>query len=397
MDLPSRKGKLPAGDVEALFAAVLGGERGRRLRAQLAAGNPRRSAEQIEDALQTACRRFLDRAEAISTPAQVFVWLRTTADRLLGKDAPRHVLHELPVDPGEATLQLLPAREAGPEAELIAHEDEAEMANLVREVSSSLPERQRQVLALYGAGFKRPQIAARLGVPERTVKYDLREIMDRARCALAKRAGGGCERGEPLVLRFAYGLATAAEAAQARLHLHRCRRCSLFAEQLDAWREKAAALAPLPAAAEAASPGLLGRLAHRSAEELAAVKRQLLGAVAQARQHASSVYYRALDPTSLAAARPGTVAAVVAGCVTIGGGAATYCAQQGIDPLGAARSLLAGTEEHKLSAPAPPPKSEPAPVAAPPPVSEAPPASEAAPPAEAKKESPPPSPPPEAS
>lgn len=385
-------------DVEALFSSILRGERGRMLRAQLGARHPERSAEEIEEAIQAACKRFVDKAEGISAPGQVYAWLRTTAHRLLNCEA-GYAAHELPVDPTEGALQELAAKEPGPEEELIALEDEADLARLAQEVSASLPERQRRVLALYGAGLKRPEIAARLGLPERTVKYDLHEIMTQARGALARLSGGGCERGEPLVLRLACGLASAAESAQARLHLARCRRCAAFGEQLDAWREKAAALTPLPAAAaEAASPGVLGRLAHRTAEALSAAKQQLAGGAAQLKQQAPSTYYRALDPTPLAAARPGPVAAVVASCIAIGGGAATYCAQQGIDPLGAAKGLIAGTEEPK-PAPAPPPSSEPTPVVPPAsPASEAPPASEATPPAaEVKKESPPPPPPPEAS
>jgi hypothetical protein len=44
-------------------------------------------------------------------------------------------------------------------------------------------------------------------------------------------------------------------------------------------------------------------------------------------------------------ARPGAVVAMVAGCLAIGGGAATFCAQQGVDPLGAAQDLIAGGQE----------------------------------------------------
>jgi DNA-binding CsgD family transcriptional regulator len=235
-----------------------------------------------------------------------------------------------------------------PEDELIAHEDEGDLATLVEEVASSLTPRRREVLALYGAGYKRPEIAARLGLSDRAVKRDLLEIMDEARAAVARRAGGGCARGEPLVLRFVYGLATSAESTQARLHLSRCRRCEVFCERLDAWRDKAGALLPLPAV-EQASPGLLGRLAHRTVDGLASVKQQVFGGGTQPKQQASSTYYRAVDPTPLAAARPGAVAALLVSCVTIGGGAATYCAQHGVDPLSAATGLIAGTEDESPS------------------------------------------------
>lgn len=350
--------------VDALFCSVIRGERGRTLRAQLASRHPERSAEEIEEALQAACKRFVDKAEGISAPGQVYAWIRTTAHRVLSREA-GYEGHELPVDPTEGTLQSLVAEDPGPEEEAIANEDEADLATLVREVSSSLSERRRNVLALHGAGYKRPEIASRLGMPERTVKYDLHEIMDEARAALARLSGGGCERGEPLILRFACGLASAAESAQARLHLARCRRCELFSERLDAWREKAGALLPFPAAAEGASPGMLERLAHRTADGLASVKQQLLGGGAQLKQQASATYYRAVDPTPLAAVRPGTVAAVLAGCITIGGGAATYCVQQGVDPLGAATGLIAGTEETKPTDSPPPETTESTPLVPP--------------------------------
>jgi hypothetical protein len=231
----------------------------------------------------------------------------------------------------------------------------------------------------------------------RAVKRDLLAIMDKARSAIARKAGGGCERGEPLVLRFAYGLATKAESEQTRQHMARCRRCEVLWERLDAWGEKAGSLLPVPAA-EGESAGLLERLAHRTAEGLSSVKQQVLGSAAQAKQQAAATYYRAVDPTPLAAVRPGTLAAVVAGCITIGGAATTYCTQQGFDPIGAARGLIAGTEESKPApAPSPPPEAEPAPVSASPPVNEEP-ASEAAPPPEAARQPPrEPTPPPEQS
>jgi RNA polymerase sigma factor (sigma-70 family) len=308
----------------------------------------------IEEAIQSACDLFVDKGEGISAPGQVYTWVRTTAHRILSREEDQH-LRELPTDPSHERLQEVVAEEPGPAEEAIAHEDEADLEALVREVSDSLPERKREILALYGAGHKRPEIAVRLGLTERAVKRDLLEIMDEARVAIAEKAGGGCLRGEPLVLRFAYGLASTAEAEQARLHMKGCHRCEVLWERLDAWREKAAVLLPAPAI-EQASPGFLGRLAHRTVDGLASVKQQVLGGASQAKQQvaagasqakqqAATTYYRAVDPTPLAGARPGTVAAVLISCVTIGGSAATYCAQNGVDPIGAAAGLIPGSEE----------------------------------------------------
>jgi len=69
----------------------------------------------------------------------------------------------------------------GPVEELVALEDDADLDTLVRVVATSLSDRRRDVLALYGAGVGRMEIAERLGLPERAVKRDIREIVDRAR------------------------------------------------------------------------------------------------------------------------------------------------------------------------------------------------------------------------
>lgn len=94
--------------------------------------------------------------------------------------------------------------------------------------------------------------------------------------------------------------------------------------------------------------GLLQRAGQKSAEGLASLKQQ-----------ATAAYTRAVDPTPLAGARPGTVAALLVSCVTIGGGAATYCAQNGVDPLGAASGLISGESESTTAESSPPPETTP--------------------------------------
>lgn len=336
---------------EALLHSLVRGARGRALRTQLAVRYPEASPDAVEEAIQYACKSFLDEAQGITAPGQVYSWIRTAALRSLGREAERHH-RELAVDPVEGGLEGIGvAEDSGPAEELIALEDEADLSMLVQKVSSSLSDRRREVLALYGTGYKRPQIAERLGLTERAVKRDLREIMDQARATLARLAGGGCDRGELLVMRFVCGITSPDESEQAREHLSHCARCELFSERLVAWREKAGAMLPAPVV-EGASPGLLGRIAHASTERLATLKQQVFDGGAQVKQQAAN---RAVDPTPLAAARPGTVGAVIASCLAIGGGAATYCVQQGVDPIGAATGLIASE-----------PESEPKPVAVPP-------------------------------
>ena len=81
--------------------------------------------QEIEDAIQTACDRFVEKAEGISDPGQVYAWIRTTAHRVLSREKD-HRLWELPVDPTALSLQELAAEEPGPEEETIEHEDEDE-------------------------------------------------------------------------------------------------------------------------------------------------------------------------------------------------------------------------------------------------------------------------------
>lgn len=342
---------------DALLDSLVSGERGGKLRTQLAGRFPECSADQIEDALQYGCKSFLDEAEDVSGPGAIYKWIRTAAFRYLNREADRH-RRELAVDPAEDGIVTFAADEPGPVEELIAQEDDADLAMLVEEVSSSLSDRRRDVLALYSAGYKRSQIADRLGLTERTVKRDIREIMDLARATLARFAGGGCDLGEPLVMRLACGISTLEEAAQAREHIAHCERCELFSEKLIAWREKVGAMLPAPVA-EGVSPGVLERLTHKSAEGFSLLKQHVLDGGAQIKQHATTSYYRAVDPTPLAAARPGTVGAVIASCIAIGGGA-TYCAHEGIvDSIGtAAAGLVASESEGEPESAAAPPETQ---------------------------------------
>jgi RNA polymerase sigma factor (sigma-70 family) len=341
-------------NARAVLQSFVGSERGRALRVQLATRHRDRSAEEIEDAIQAACKCFLDEAEGISAPGQVYSWLRTAAHRILSHEAERK-RREVAVDPVEDRLGRIATDRPGPAEELISLEDDADLARFVKVVTSSLSERRRNVLALYAAGCKGSEIADRLGLTEPTVRRDLHEIRDRARAVVARLAGGGCARGEPLVIRFVCGLSSKDESAHANEHLSQCERCRVFCERLIAWREKAGAMLPAPVA-EGAHPGVVERIVQGSADRLAAVKQQILDGGAQLKQQAVTGYYRAVDPTPLAAARPGTVAAVVASCVAIGGGAAA-CVEKGVNPIGAASGLIAAASENEPTA-APPPEPE---------------------------------------
>lgn len=350
------------GEESAALKDLLEAGRTRMLKHQLATWHPKASPEEIEDAIQTSCKRFLEHAQGITERGQVYTWLRTTASRILTREAElRHRwLGTNPVVGGGVSM--IPDEEADPAKSLIGLEDDADLELLVREVSNALPERDQKVLALHSAGLKRPQIAERLGISKRAVKKSLEGIMAEARAAVARLSGGGCPRGEPLVLRSACGLAAPPEEAQAHQHIAACPQCQDFLEKLLAWRDKAGAVLPAPVAAEGTDAGVLERATQKISEGLGSAKQHIFDGGAQLKQQATSFSTRAMgsDPTPLAAARPGTAVAVVAGCIAIGTGAAGYCVQQGVDPLGAAKGLIAATPEEGRSEPAaPPPAAEP--------------------------------------
>ncbi|MBS1863288.1 MAG: sigma-70 family RNA polymerase sigma factor [Actinobacteria bacterium] len=327
------------------------------MRAQLArrfAGLP---DEEIEDAVQTACRRFLDKAEGITDPLAVYAWLHTTAHRLLLDELGRRD-RIVASDPSAPVIDAAVADEPGPIEELITLEDESDLAVLAQEVTSGLTGRRREVFALWVAGYKRAEIAEELAIKERAVKRTLEGIMREARTVLAKRVGGGCNEGESLVLRLVCGLAETGESLRARAHLDGCRRCSAFADELEDWRQRAGVVLG-PAAAEVASPGVVGRTLGRTGEAISSAKRHILEGGTQAKQTAATSFVRTTDPTPFAGIKPGAVAAVVAGCLAVGTGAATYCVQHGVDPLSAATGLIAGSEEGADDEPQPAKEPEP--------------------------------------
>jgi RNA polymerase sigma factor (sigma-70 family) len=330
----------------ALVENIAGGERGARLRSHLAAGRSGATRDQIEEAMQEACL-LAERACRGQTESEVFAWLRTTAQRELWRIQKR-ARRELPVDIDSLPVHPEAWTVAGPEQELIDREDLTEVDEAAHAVLARFSERQRQIAALHTRGHTRPQIAAHLGMTPRTVKRQLERIMTVGRGELVRLAGHGCDAGEPVVARLAFGLASPREIQDAQLHLALCRQCGALFERLDLWREKVAALLPLPVI-EQAHPGALERALHhvadgfaslrqRSSDGTEALRQQAGDSSAQVKQHASAVYYRAVDPTPLAGIRPGAAAAAIAGCLAIGGGT-TYCVTQNVDPFGGLRAI----------------------------------------------------------
>jgi RNA polymerase sigma factor (sigma-70 family) len=348
-----------------LIEGIVGGVHGARLRAQVAAWNPGASREEVAEAFQEACGVAMRSCRGQSE-GEVYVWLRTTTHRELGHMRRRgwkRAARERPTDASNSHFESLSPIAPGPEDALLEQERVAELDELAGAVLAALSERQRQIVALHTRGCRRPEIARRLGVTPRSVKRALEQIMALSRAELVRLAGRGCGSGERLVSRLAFGLASEREIRAAQLHLATCPRCGALYERLDLWREKVAALLPMPALAQA-QPPLLERIVHAAADRIPGfehhrhgagsgpLREQLLDAAGRVRQHATTAYARVTDPTPLAGVRPGAVAAAVAGCLAVGGGA-TYCVERGVDPIrGLSGAIGAAPREHARSRPA---------------------------------------------
>lgn len=307
---------------------IAGGEQGAKLRSQVAAWHPGSTRDELEEAFQEACARA-ERGCRGESEGEVYTWLRTTTHRELGRmhDRARHeslvaVPDRALDDPRESAL--------APEQQLIEREERTELEQVTRSVIARLSDHQRDIAVLHSEGLRRPQIAARLGLSDRSVKKALERIMAVGRDELVRLAGHGCEPGEELIARFSFGLADPIEARRAQLHLAGCPQCGQLHKRLDLWRENVAALLPLPPAAQ--QHGAVEHGLHAGGDVLASVWRHITDLTGQVKQQLSATCFRVADPMPFAGVRPGAAAAAVAGCLAIGGGA-TYCAQQGLDPF----------------------------------------------------------------
>ena len=324
-----------------LLEQIIGGARGAQLRAKLANANPSATPELIDEAFQVACIRANTACHG-QTEGEVYVWLRTTAHREIAH-LRASTEHEVPVDTWGSGFDPADPGTPAPVDVLIDREDEAEIRRVTHAILDQLSERQREIVALHSHGRSRREIADHLDLSPRVVKRSIEHILAAGRAELVRLAGRGCEAGEGLVSRVAFGLAGPREMREAQVHLATCASCGALYERLDLWREKVAVLLPLPVPALAgAHTHVVERAMHAGTEVLTqpggpagethrGLRSSLADAVNQLRDHAASVYYRTVDPTPLAGARPGAVAATIAGCIAVGGG--TYCAQTGVAPI----------------------------------------------------------------
>jgi RNA polymerase sigma factor (sigma-70 family) len=352
-------------------------------------------AELVEDALQDVCRVATSKCRGTSR-GEVYNWLlkatlRRTA-KLRGRSRHRReILVDLSDDPRFAGTA------DGADVEVLARERERELAVVAGTVVAKLNERQRNVAALHSRRVPAREIAKRLGTSERSVKRLREQTFARARQALVEAAGGGCERGEPLISRFSFGLATPRERTDAQLHLAGCERCGALYQRLELVHEKIAALLPMPVVGGGADPGLVEQAGHTTAHGFAQVKQQLAEVAGYAKHHAIAGYTRAVEYTPMATVRPGAAATAIAGCLAVGGGAAGYCIDRSVDPVtgfvdiiqpAPTESQPPGSEQQPVAEPLSQPPATPPPAPAPAPAE-----SQPTPQPEPKASTPPPPPP----
>ncbi len=202
-----------------------------------------------------------------------------------------------------------------PDERLDADIDSARM----REIIAELPERQQTIVKLRFFFDRSPlEIQRYLDVTERVYRRELERAMQQIseRYELV-RAGTFCDSRRSVILAYVAGIAGPNRALDARRHLETCTACAHWAGELRTASEKVAAAIPLPVFVQ---DGMFERLRER-----------LVDLVAGVEQHVHSLAARA-DPSVThyaAAARPGTVAATVAGCLALGSGA-TYCVVEGL-------------------------------------------------------------------
>ena len=337
----------------ALLAEIAGGRRGAQLRGQVAAVKRGATREQIEEAFQEACLKA-GRSCRGQTMGEVYKWLLKTTDSTVD-DMRDRLKREVLVDHSAKEFQTVDPSLAPPDEVLIKREERAELDELTLAILERLDEREREVAVLHSHGLARNEIARHLGITARIVKRDVEGILATGREQLTRVVGSGCPDGHKLVSRYAFGLAAGREARRAQLHLATCARCGAMYERLDLWRERVAALVPMPPAVEGQHARRRARPARRnrhrgvascaSSEARRGCANRSPERWRMCASRPARAYYRTVDPTPLVgrAARRGR-----------GGGRRLSCRRWRCDLLRAAERRpdhrftgLAGTAHHE--------------------------------------------------
>jgi RNA polymerase sigma factor (sigma-70 family) len=212
-------------------------------------------------------------------------------------------------EPLDDTALAAPDAARSPEERAAASLDRARLQEIVGE----LPRRRQAIVKLRFFFDRTPEeIQGYLGITERAYRRELERAMRQLgeQYELVRR-GSYCDSRRSMILALVAGLSGPNRARDAREHLRSCPGCAHWAAAMREQARDVAAVLPVPPAA--LDPGPFERLSGA----LESAREALLGTAAR------------VDPGYATAARPGSVAAAVAGCIALGGGA-TYCVVQGV-------------------------------------------------------------------
>jgi len=300
-----------------------------------------------------------------------------------------------PVGPDHPLLVEEPAADYSPEDRVVIRDQ----ARIARELIDALEGRQRALFKLrwdlqLGSG----EVRAALGLSEKQYK----RLAEEGAAAIAKRVtelhdGTWTRKQRSLITAClvkvtledgnTVGFASEGQRAELQRLLDSDPAVAAIYADVHATLHHAATLLPLTTTlGNQASGGRLSEIA-------ASIKGPAADMLGAGKQHAAAVYARAGDPTPLAGARPGALAATLASCLALGGGA--FCAVDGLPtqlggPLGLERQANEPARERpKPDAPqpaaalptpaAPQPTSQPTPPPEPAPTPPPPPAAAVAP------------------
>jgi DNA-directed RNA polymerase specialized sigma24 family protein len=233
----------------------------------------------------------------------------------------------MPVGPDDPRLAAL-SDDAPPLDEQVVTRDQARIA---RNLLDTLDERQRDVLKLrWDLQLSGAEVRAALGLTAR----QYRRLAEEGAVALAERveereSGQWSRRTRSLLVACLVevtrdgerrvGIASSGQRAEAQRLLESDPHVAALYAEVRRTVRGATALLPLPVFTGIPAHGALGQ---PLAELISDLRSQIVHALETVKQHATSLYIRAADPSLLTGGpRPGTAVVAVAGALAIGGGA----------------------------------------------------------------------------
>jgi RNA polymerase sigma factor (sigma-70 family) len=334
------------------------------------------------DAYQRALEIYVRRLDSLD-PATEIAWLKVVVKHEALAIRRQHG-ESFPVDAFDLDSQ--PSESQRPLDDLLSARERVERS---AEALRRLKPDEAKALMLKAQGLSYQEIATRLSWTYTKVNRSITEGRARFLKLYAEiEAGEECERFAPTLAALVGGTASADALLELRPHIRNCPACRATVRELHSTRlGRLGALWPLPALVaplrwaarrlrerdrEPASDAvgsvhddrLYDAIAHSPTPPVDHARPRVVewalqragDGMASAKQHATSAYARAADPTPLAGVRPGAAVAAVAGCLAVGGGT-TLCVTQGVDPIGGLAHVVSSPRSQQQ--PEPPKKRAP--------------------------------------